>query len=142
MDFTEHCSSPPEFASPVNLLPAHTSFAAQYQSLSFPVSLLYHMPFLRTASSSPTTHPASTPASAFIAALLIICLGNHNPRTMSEQRQRSRFIRHKTANTIARGFLISGQNCHSVGILHPSQIWSMMQRCLPPCLLSLQSSTQ
>lgn len=30
LDFTEHCSSPPEFSSPVIFLPAHTSFAALY----------------------------------------------------------------------------------------------------------------
>lgn len=83
LDFTEHCSSPPEFSSLVILLPAHTGSAALYQSLSFPVSLLYHMPFLRTASSPPATHPASSLALAFIAALLIICSGNHDPRTTS-----------------------------------------------------------
>lgn len=86
LDFTEHCSSPPESSSPVTLLPAHTGFATRCQSLSFPVSLLYHMPFLRTASSPPATHPASSLAPAFIAALLIICLGNHNPRTTSTDR--------------------------------------------------------
>lgn len=85
--------------------------------------------------------PSQLPCADFHCCIVNYLLGQSWSQD-SKHRQRSRYVRYKAANTIVRGCLISGQNCNSVGFLHSSQIWSMLQRCLPPSLTPLQPSTQ
>lgn len=84
-------------------------------------------------------HQLNSLTLTFTAALLIICLGNHDRRIPSTDR-----VRYKAANTTARDSLISEQSCISVSVifLHPSQLQSMQQRSLPPPFAPLWPSSQ
>jgi len=91
-----------------------------------------------------SSHPPSQlPCADFHCCIVNYLLGQSWSQN-SRHRQRPHYIRYKVANTIVRGFLISGQNCSSVStaLLHPCQIRSILQRSLLPSLAPLQMSTQ